>query len=120
MRKDIRTPVIQVPARSGRPHQLAEAHAEGACAERTWKVSHPSTVRFRRDLARLLPARPFALHFWDGTDVPATRPPGAVLTIHSPSALAYALHAPGQLGLGRAYVAGAIDVDDLDALVSVA
>jgi len=43
-----------------------------------------------------------------------------VLTIHSPSALAYALHAPGQLGLGRAYVAGAIDVDDLDALVSVA
>jgi cyclopropane-fatty-acyl-phospholipid synthase len=83
-------------------------------------VSHPSTVRFRRDLARLLPDRPFALHFWDGTDVPATRPPGAVLTIHSPSALAYALHAPGQLGLGRAYVAGAIDVDDLDALVSVA
>jgi cyclopropane-fatty-acyl-phospholipid synthase len=83
-------------------------------------VSHPSTVRFRRDLARLLPDRPFALRFWDGTDVPATRPPGAVLTIHSPSALAYALHAPGQLGLGRAYVAGAIDVDDLDALVSVA
>jgi cyclopropane-fatty-acyl-phospholipid synthase len=83
-------------------------------------MSHPSTVRFRRDLARLVPDRPFALRFWDGTAVPATRPPGATLTIHSPQALAYALHAPGQLGLGRAYVAGAIDVDDLDALVTVA
>jgi len=83
-------------------------------------MSHPSTAHFRRDLARLLPDRPFALRFWDGTDVPATCAPGTVLTIHSPSALAYALHAPGQLGLGRAYVAGAIDVDDLDALVSVA
>jgi cyclopropane-fatty-acyl-phospholipid synthase len=83
-------------------------------------MSHPSTVRFRRDLARLLPDRPFELRFWDGTAVPATRGPGATLVIRSPRALAYALHAPGQLGLGRAYVAGAIDVDDLDALVTVA
>jgi len=83
-------------------------------------MSRPSTVRFRRDLARLLPDRPFELRFWDGTAVPVTRGPGATLIIRSPRALAYALHAPGQLGLGRAYVAGAIDVDDLDALVSVA
>jgi cyclopropane-fatty-acyl-phospholipid synthase len=34
--------------------------------------------------------------------------------------VAYVLHAPGQLGLGRAYVAGEIEVDDLDALVDVA
>ena len=83
-------------------------------------MSPASTVRFRRDLARLIPDRPFALRFWDGTAVPATRAPSTTLTIHSPRALAYALHAPGQLGLGRAYVAGAIEVDDLDGLVSVA
>jgi len=83
-------------------------------------MSPPSTVRFGQDLARLVPDRPFELRFWDGTAVPATRAPGTTLTIHSPRALAYALHAPGQLGLGRAYVAGAIDVEDLDALVTVA
>jgi cyclopropane-fatty-acyl-phospholipid synthase len=83
-------------------------------------MSSPSTVYFRRDLAQLLPDRPFELRFWDGTAVPATRAPGPTLTIHSPRALAYALHAPGQLGLGRAYVAGAIDVDDLDAVVAMA
>ncbi|HKT60751.1 MAG TPA: cyclopropane-fatty-acyl-phospholipid synthase family protein [Gemmatimonadales bacterium] len=83
-------------------------------------MSHPSTVRFSRDLAHLLPDRPFELRFWDGTAVPATRAPAATLTIHSPRALAYALHAPGQLGLGRAYVTGAIDVDDLDELISMA
>ena len=83
-------------------------------------MSFPSTVRFRRDLAQLLPDRPFELRFWDGTAVPATRAPGPTLTIHSPRALAYALHAPGQLGLGRAYVAGALDVDDLDAVVAMA
>ena len=83
-------------------------------------MSFPSTVRFRRDLAQLLPDRPFELRFWDGTAVPATRVPGPTLTIHSPRALAYALHAPGQLGLGRAYVAGALDVDDLDAVVAMA
>jgi cyclopropane-fatty-acyl-phospholipid synthase len=83
-------------------------------------MSHPSTVRFSQDLARFVPDRPFELRFWDGTAVPATRAPATTLTIHSPRALAYALHAPSQLGLGRAYVAGAIDAEDLDALVTVA
>jgi cyclopropane-fatty-acyl-phospholipid synthase len=92
--------------------------SDGSAAGRI--MSGSSTVRFRRDLARLLPDRPFELRFWDGTALPATRAPGATLTIHSPRALAYALHAPNQLGLGRAYVAGAIEVDDLDALVTVA
>src|SRR6185503_947816 len=32
----------------------------------------------------------------------------------SPDALAHALRAPGQLGIGRAYVSGAIEVDDID------
>jgi cyclopropane-fatty-acyl-phospholipid synthase len=79
-----------------------------------------STAPLRRDLARLLPDRPFALRFWDGTALPATCPPGPVLTVRSPRALAYALHAPGQLGLGRAYVTGTLEVDDLDVLVTIA
>ena len=36
------------------------------------------------------------------------------LTLRTPRALAHVLRAPGELGLGRAYVAGMIDVDDLD------
>jgi cyclopropane-fatty-acyl-phospholipid synthase len=39
--------------------------------------------------------------------------------VRSPDALAHALRAPGQLGLGRAYVSGALDVDDVDAVLAV-
>ena len=35
--------------------------------------------------------------------------------MRSPQALGHVLRAPGQLGLGRAYVPGALDVDDVDA-----
>src|SRR5213079_1185073 len=41
------------------------------------------------------------------------------LTIHSPRALGHLLRAPGELGLGRAYVCGDIDVDDLDGIVAL-
>ena len=71
----------------------------------------------RRRLARELPSRPFALRFWDGTLLPATSGYGAMFTVRSPAAVAGALHAPGQLGIGRAYVAGLLDVDDLDAVL---
>jgi cyclopropane-fatty-acyl-phospholipid synthase len=40
--------------------------------------------------------------------------------VRSPAGLAYVLRAPGQLGLSRAYVTGALEVTDLDALVEVA
>jgi cyclopropane-fatty-acyl-phospholipid synthase len=39
--------------------------------------------------------------------------------VRSPDALAHALRAPGQLGLGRAYVSGALDVDDVDAVLEL-
>jgi cyclopropane-fatty-acyl-phospholipid synthase len=73
------------------------------------------TRPLRRALTSALPQRPFALRFWDGTEVPATDPGAPTLTFTTPRALAHVLRAPGELGLGRAYVAGMIEVDDLDA-----
>jgi cyclopropane-fatty-acyl-phospholipid synthase len=48
--------------------------------------------------------------------VPATRDGGPVLSVRSPHALSHLLRKPGQIGLGRAYVTGELEVDDLDAL----
>ena len=77
-----------------------------------------ATAALRRQIDRALPDRPFAIELWDGTSVPATRP-GPTLTIHSRRALGHLLRAPGELGLGRAYVCGEIDVDDLDGIISL-
>jgi cyclopropane-fatty-acyl-phospholipid synthase len=57
--------------------------------------------------------------FWDGTRLPSTNGGGPEFSVRSPDALAHALRAPGQLGLGRAYVSGALDVDDLDSVLEV-
>ncbi|HET6869192.1 MAG TPA: class I SAM-dependent methyltransferase [Solirubrobacteraceae bacterium] len=72
------------------------------------------TAPLRRALTETLPRRPFGLRFWDGTEVSATEPGSPTLTLTTPRALAHALRAPGELGLGRAYVAGMIEVDDLE------
>jgi cyclopropane-fatty-acyl-phospholipid synthase len=77
------------------------------------------TEPLRRELAAALPERPFAITFWDGTELAPTNGGGPALHIRSPAAIAHALRAPGQLGLGRAYVSGAIDVDDLDEAMAV-
>jgi cyclopropane-fatty-acyl-phospholipid synthase len=76
------------------------------------------TAPLRSALAEALPERPFTVAFWDGTDVPATAP-GPRFTVRSPRAAAHALYAPGQLGLGRAYVSGELDVDDIDATIEL-
>ena len=39
--------------------------------------------------------------------------------MRSPRAAAHVLRAPGQLGLGRAYVSGEIEVDDMDAVIAL-
>ena len=39
--------------------------------------------------------------------------------MRSPAAFAHALRAPGQLGLGRAYVSGELEVDDMDAVLDL-
>jgi cyclopropane-fatty-acyl-phospholipid synthase len=72
-----------------------------------------------RELERDLPERPFGVAFWDGTSLPATTPGGPTFAIRSPAALAHLLRAPGQLGLGRAYVSGQLEVDDLDAALEL-
>jgi cyclopropane-fatty-acyl-phospholipid synthase len=73
----------------------------------------------REALESALPQRPFALRFWDGSEVAATEPGAPAFTLRSPRALAHVVRAPGELGLGRAYVAGLIEVDDLDAALLV-
>jgi cyclopropane-fatty-acyl-phospholipid synthase len=81
-----------------------------------------STERLRRELDAAFPERPFELHFWDGSALPATSANGAavpVFSARSPKAVAHALMAPGQLGLSRAYVSGELEVDDLDAVLDL-
>jgi cyclopropane-fatty-acyl-phospholipid synthase len=80
-----------------------------------------STGSLRREIERAFPSRPFAVEFWDGTRLPATGGNGAGPTFHvrSPKAIAHVLRAPGQLGLGRAYASGELELDDLDGLVDV-
>jgi len=78
-----------------------------------------STAPLRREIARVLPDRPFAVSFWDGTEVPATVTDAATFRFHSPKAMAHLLRSPGELGIGRAYVSGLVDVDDFDKAIKV-
>lgn len=68
-----------------------------------------------------LPERPFHLVLWDGSRLDATARDGGAptFTVRSPQALAHVLRAPGQLGIGRAYVSGLLEPDDLDAALAV-
>jgi cyclopropane-fatty-acyl-phospholipid synthase len=73
----------------------------------------------RRELVRSLPSRPFRIAFWDGAEVPATSGDGPTFAVRSPKAVAQAVATPGQLGLGRAYATGLLEVDDLDRVIEV-
>jgi cyclopropane-fatty-acyl-phospholipid synthase len=76
-------------------------------------------TRLRVELARALPERPFALRFWDGSELPANGAGGPTFTARSPAAVAHLIRAPGQLGLGRAYAAGELEADDLDRVIAL-
>jgi cyclopropane-fatty-acyl-phospholipid synthase len=84
-------------------------------------VPFARTEPLRTQLETALPDRPFAVRFWDGTELPATHGNGSgpTFTVRSPKALAHALRAPGQLGLGRAYVTGELEVDDIDKVIDL-
>ena len=58
-------------------------------------------------------ARDFVLRFWDGSEVapPAGVDAGVTVVVRRPEALSYALRQPNELGLGRAWVTGALDVE---------
>jgi len=64
-----------------------------------------------------LARRPFALELWDGSELPATvEPPGdrrmaPRLRVRDPRALATIARHPDQLGLGRAWVAGVLELE---------
>jgi cyclopropane-fatty-acyl-phospholipid synthase len=77
------------------------------------------TGAFRRELERAFPDRPFTVQFWDGTRVDAANGAGPTFSIRSPRAIAHVLRAPGQLGIGRAYVSGELEVDDIDATIAL-
>ncbi len=78
------------------------------------------TEPFIEEVERALPERPFSVELWDGSRLASTNGGGGpTFTVRSPVALAHVLRAPGQLGLGRAYVSGALDVDDIDGLLDV-
>ena len=81
--------------------------------------STPTARPLRDEIERALPDRPFAVRFWDGSGVPSTTGDGPAFLVNSADAAAHALRAPGQLGIGRAYVSGALDVDDLDAALEL-
>ena len=72
------------------------------------------TAPLRRALVQALPRRPFAISFWDGTSVPATQAGAPVFRVRSPQALAQVIRAPGELGLGRAFVLGLLDVEEME------
>jgi cyclopropane-fatty-acyl-phospholipid synthase len=73
----------------------------------------------RRAIESAFPDRPFTIAFWDGSELPSTDGGGPTFTVNSPRAVAHALRAPGQLGLGRAYVSGDLGVDDVDEVIGL-
>jgi cyclopropane-fatty-acyl-phospholipid synthase len=82
-------------------------------------VPFANPAPLRRELVAALPRRPFAVRFWDGTVVAATEPDAPTFTLLSPEALAHVIRAPGELGLGRAYVLGLVETDDIEKALGV-
>ena len=78
-----------------------------------------NTAPLRQELEKALAARPFAVEFWDGTRLPATNGGGPTFTCARRAPPPTLLRAPGQLGLGRAYVSGELEVDDMDAVIEL-
>src|SRR2546428_13730988 len=75
-----------------------------------------STGPLCAELEGVLPERPFQVEFWSGVSLPASNGAGGpTFYVRGPAAIGHLLRAPGQLGLGRAYVSGELEVDDLDA-----
>ena len=82
-------------------------------------MARSNTAPLLRELQRAFPRRPFTVNFWDTAWLEATEQGAPTFVIKTPRALAHVLRAPGELGLGRAYAAGMIEVDDLDGALAV-
>lgn len=82
--------------------------------------AHSATSSLRETLAQALPERPFRVELWDGSSLPPSNGTGGpTFSVRSPRALSHLLRAPGQLGLGRAYVSGELEVSDMDAVLEL-
>ncbi|HWF73223.1 MAG TPA: class I SAM-dependent methyltransferase, partial [Solirubrobacteraceae bacterium] len=86
-------------------------------AARRALLARPGALRAA--IEELFPDRPFSIAWWDGVVTPSTDGGGPEVTVRSPAALGHALRAPGQLGIGRAYVSGEIAVSDLDEAIRI-
>ncbi|HTU88325.1 MAG TPA: cyclopropane-fatty-acyl-phospholipid synthase family protein [Solirubrobacteraceae bacterium] len=98
------------------PRQLSGNGSDPLERETERERSTPVAARVRRMLEAVaggaLGRRAFGVRFWDGSVLPATEPgPSPTLVVRDPRTLAYLLRAPGQLGLGRAWVSGALEVE---------
>ncbi len=82
-------------------------------------MAFSNTAPLRRQIEAALPRRPFAISFWDGTAVAATEPDAPTFRLLSPQALAHVVRAPGELGLGRAFVLGLVDADSIEGALRV-
>ena len=61
---------------------------------------------------------PVAVRFWDGSAIGPADEDAPTIVVRDPAALAHLLHEPNQLGLARAWVEGALDVDgDIEAVL---
>jgi cyclopropane-fatty-acyl-phospholipid synthase len=76
------------------------------------------TAPLLKALEGTFPDRPFAIELWDGGRVEPTRP-GPTLRMRSPRVIGHLIRSPGELGLGRAYVYGDIETDDLDGVIAL-
>ena len=82
------------------------------------------TVAARVDRMKVLSGAleqlPVTVRFWDDSAVIAREPDAPVVLIRDERAIAHFLRAPNQLGLGRAWVSGALDVDgDLERVLGL-
>ncbi len=99
-------------AATDRPESRAERGGESTVASR---------VDGLKVLADALGQLPVTLRFWDDSAVVARNDPDApVVLIRDERAIAHVLRAPNQLGLGRAWVSGVLDVDgDLERVLGL-
>ncbi|MGH2968478.1 MAG: hypothetical protein ACRDK0_05375, partial [Solirubrobacteraceae bacterium] len=81
-------------------------------------IAGGATASLRSALEAAVPERPFRIELWDGTALPSADG-GPTFAVRSPEALGHVLRAPGQLGVGRAYVTGALDVDSVEAALEL-
>jgi cyclopropane-fatty-acyl-phospholipid synthase len=104
---------------------IAGAHtvATLACLLRRWvlvfRMPFARTGPLRRRLARTLPSRRFAVRFWDRTLLPRRMVAERCSRCARRRRWRARSVPPGQLGIGRAYVAGLLEVDDLDAALDL-